>query len=91
VACDTETTNHLEGAFVRAGASMAWISRCNDLAMSWAAEGFWLHSWQGQGIFIYPKKSRPVLGPTQLPVQWAPEDLPAGIKRSIWADVYFNV
>jgi hypothetical protein len=23
VACDTETTNHLEGAFVRAGASMA--------------------------------------------------------------------
>jgi hypothetical protein len=73
-----ETSNRLEPTSVRAGAAMAKVSRCNDWAKGWAAEGSWLLSRQGKGIFIYSKTSGPALGPTQPSVQWAPVDLTTG-------------
>jgi hypothetical protein len=37
---------------------------------------------QGQEIFLFPTASRPVLGPTQTPIQWAPGTLSTGVKLS---------
>jgi hypothetical protein len=37
---------------------------------------------QGQRIFPTVSVSRPALGPTQLPIQWVPGVLSAGVKRS---------
>jgi hypothetical protein len=36
---------------------------------------------QGQGIFLFTMVSRPALGPTQAPLQWAPVALFLGVKR----------
>jgi hypothetical protein len=36
---------------------------------------------QGQRIFLLAPASRPVLGPTQPPVQWVPGILSPGVKR----------
>jgi hypothetical protein len=35
----------------------------------------------GLGIFLFTTASRTTLGPTQLPIQWVPEDLSLGVKR----------
>jgi hypothetical protein len=35
----------------------------------------------GLGIFLFTTVSRPVLGPTQLPITWLPEALTLGVKR----------
>jgi hypothetical protein len=32
----------------------------------------------GQGIFLFSKMSRPVLGPTEPPIQWVPWFFPQG-------------
>jgi len=40
-----------------------------------------LNSQQKQGIFLLATASRPLLGPTQPPIQWAPEAFPPGIKQ----------
>jgi hypothetical protein len=34
------------------------------------------------GIFLFTTASRPVLGPTKSPIQWVPEALFLGVKRS---------
>jgi hypothetical protein len=40
-------------------------------------------SWEGQGIFLFPARSRPALGPTQLPIQWIKEVISPGVKRPL--------
>jgi hypothetical protein len=50
------------------------------------ALGHWLDdrgfdSRQGLGIFLFTTASRPVLGPTQPPIQWTPGALSVGVKR----------
>jgi hypothetical protein len=35
----------------------------------------------GLGIFLFDTVSRPVLGPTQPPIQWVPGALSLGVKR----------
>jgi hypothetical protein len=40
-----------------------------------------LESRQGLGIFLSTTLSRPVLGPTQPPIQWVPGALSLGVKR----------
>jgi hypothetical protein len=35
---------------------------------------------QGLGIFLFATVSRPVLGPTQTPIQWVPGALTQGVK-----------
>jgi hypothetical protein len=37
-------------------------------------------SWQGLGIFLFTTTSRPALGPTQPPIQWALSALSPGVK-----------
>jgi hypothetical protein len=73
-----ETSNRLEPTSARAGAGVVKVSRCNDSANGWAAEGSWLFSRQGKEILIYSKTSGPALGPTQPSIQWTPGDLTAG-------------
>jgi hypothetical protein len=36
---------------------------------------------RGLGIFLFTTASRAALGPTQLPIQWAPGALSLGVKR----------
>ena len=76
--CVVETANRLEPTSVSAGAGMVTVSRCNDSANGWAAQGSWLHSRQGKEISIYSKTSGPALGPTQPSIQWTPVDLTTG-------------
>jgi hypothetical protein len=38
------------------------------------------NSWQGQEIRLFSIASRPALGPTQTPIQWAPGVLSLGVK-----------
>jgi hypothetical protein len=38
-------------------------------------------SGQGLGIFLFTTESRPALGPTELPFQWAPGALSLGLRR----------
>jgi len=37
-------------------------------------------------IFLFSKKSRPAVGPTQSPIQWAP-----GMKSSLFSDVTHRI
>jgi hypothetical protein len=39
-------------------------------------------SWQGQRSFLFATASRPILGPTQPPMQWISGPVSPGIKRS---------
>jgi hypothetical protein len=41
-----------------------------------------IESRQGLGIFLFTTTSRPALGPTQPSIQWAPDVLSLGVKRS---------
>jgi hypothetical protein len=43
--------------------------------------GFASRQWLG--IFLFTTASRPALGPTQPPVQWAPGALSLGVKRPV--------
>jgi hypothetical protein len=55
-----------------------WFRRYSDeLQAGWR----WFDSRQGQEIFLFPITSRPVLGPTQPPIQWVPGALSPGLKR----------
>jgi hypothetical protein len=47
--------------------------------MGWMIGGF--ESRQGLGIFLFSIVSRPVLGPTQPPMQWVPDVLSPGVKQ----------
>jgi hypothetical protein len=40
-----------------------------------------LDSRQGLGVFLFATASRPVLGPTQTPIQWVPRALSLKVKR----------
>jgi hypothetical protein len=48
-------------------------------ATGWMIGGF--YSRQGLGTFFFTTASRPVLGPTQPPIQWVPGALFLGVKR----------
>jgi hypothetical protein len=44
---------------------------------------YWgFESWQGLGIFLFSTVSRLAMGPIQPPIQWVPETLSLGVKRS---------
>jgi hypothetical protein len=45
----------------------------------WMIGGF--ESRQGLGIFLFAAALRPLLGPTQPPIQWVPGALSLGVKR----------
>jgi hypothetical protein len=56
------------------------------LQISRVALDYWLDDrvpecQQGLGIFLFTTASRPVLGPTQLPIQSVPAGLSLGVKR----------
>jgi len=38
----------------------------------------WFESRQDPDMFLFPKSSRPYLGPTRAPIQWAPGFFPGG-------------
>jgi hypothetical protein len=48
--------------------------------MGWRIGVLEFDSWQGLGIFFFTTVSRPVLGPTQPPIQWVPGALFLGVK-----------
>jgi hypothetical protein len=49
--------------------------------MGWTIEVLGFDSRRGLGIFLFTTASRTALGPTQLPIQWAPGVLSLGVKR----------
>jgi hypothetical protein len=49
--------------------------------MGWTIEVRGFDSRQELGIFLFTTASRPVLGPTQPPIQWVPGALPLIVKR----------
>jgi hypothetical protein len=51
-------------------------------ATGWTIEVLGFDSRLGQGIFLFTTASRTALGPTQPPIQWLPEALSLGIKRT---------
>jgi len=42
---------------------------------------WWFESWQRMGIFLFTIVFKPVLGPTQPPIQWKRGALSLGIKQ----------
>jgi hypothetical protein len=40
-------------------------------------------SWEGLGIFLLTTASKPVLGPTQPPIQWVSGSLSLEVKRPV--------
>jgi hypothetical protein len=54
----------------------------SGIALSYGLDDRGFESRQGLGIFLFTTASRPALGPTQPPIQWVPEALSLGVKRS---------
>jgi hypothetical protein len=50
-------------------------------ALGYGLDDRGFESRQGLGIFLFTTASRPALGPTQTPIQWAPGALSLGIKQ----------
>jgi hypothetical protein len=48
--------------------------------MGWTIWVLGFNSWQGLGIFLFTTASRMAVGPTQPPIQWAPDTLSLGVK-----------
>jgi hypothetical protein len=57
----------------------SWVGRATGYGLDDRMIGF--DSRRGLGIFIFTTASRPVLGPSQPPIQWVPGALSAGVKR----------
>jgi hypothetical protein len=51
------------------------------LGNGWAIGVRGFDSRRGPGIFLFTAASRPVLGPTQPPIQWVPGTLSLGVKQ----------
>jgi hypothetical protein len=49
--------------------------------MGWLAEETGFHLLRGPESILFSKTPRPVLGPTQLPIQWVPWTLSAVVKQ----------
>jgi hypothetical protein len=58
------------------------VSRYSDWTMSWTTEELVFDSWQGQDIFLLSTAFKPVLGPTQSPIQRVPASVCPGVKQS---------
>jgi hypothetical protein len=50
-------------------------------ALDYGLDGRGFESRQGLGIFLFTTASRPVLRPTQPPIQWVPGAISLGVKR----------
>jgi hypothetical protein len=53
----------------------------SGIALGYGLDGQGFESRQGLGIFLLFTASRPVLGPTQPPIQWVPAVLSLGLKQ----------
>jgi hypothetical protein len=51
------------------------------MALGYGLDGRGFDSWQGLGIFLFTTASRPVLGPSQLPIQSVKGALSLEVKR----------
>jgi hypothetical protein len=68
-------TSLWRGAQLSTGPTLPFI----ELVYGLHDQGF--DSQQGLGIFLFTTASRPVLGPTQPPIQWVPAALSLGLNR----------
>jgi hypothetical protein len=57
------------------------ISTLSGIALGYGLDNRGFESRYGLGIFLFSTASRPVLGPTQSPVQWVPGSLSLAGKR----------
>jgi hypothetical protein len=57
------------------------VGELSDTSLGYGLDDRGLESRQGLEIFLFTTLSRPVLGPTQPPIQWIPGALSLGVKR----------
>jgi len=52
----------------------------SGIALCYGLDDRVFESREGVGIYLFTMASRPVVGPTQLPIQWVPGALSAGVR-----------
>jgi hypothetical protein len=52
------------------------------MALGYGLDDLGFESRQGVGLYLFTTQSRPALGPNQPPIQWVPEALFLGVKRT---------
>jgi hypothetical protein len=78
----SQTITELElGQFPIVRNTHHWQEPVQSWATDWTIGVLGFDSRQGLGIFLFITASRPALGPTQTPIQWAPGVLSLGVKR----------